>query len=112
MIYIYAIICVIGIAIGQILFKLSSISLASTGSLFTPKVLLPLSVAVFLYGLTTVGWVWILKYIELGKIYPIMALSFAIVPIGAYFIFNERFNLQYGIGILLIISGIILSTNR
>lgn len=112
MIYLYAIICVVGIAIGQILFKISSISMATSGNILTPKVLIPLSVAVFLYGVTTIGWIWILKYIELGKIYPIMALSFVIVPIGAYFIFNERFNIQYGIGILLIISGIIISTSK
>jgi len=109
MIYIYTVLCVIGIAIGQMLFKASSTLLSEAGTLFSLRVLFPLGSAVALYGVTTIAWVWILQNAQLGKIYPLMALSFVFVPIGSYIFFDERFSLQYVIGIALIICGIVIS---
>lgn len=109
MTYIVALICVAGIAAGQILFKLSATQWHDAGTLFAPKPATTLFIALALYGLTTLGWVWVLQKAELGKIYPLMALAFAIVPIGSYWVFGERFNLQYVMGVLLIIGGIILT---
>ena len=65
--------------------------------------------ALVLYGVTTLGWVWVLQKVNLGKVYPIMALAFVLVPMGSYFIFGERFSLQYVIGVAMIMFGIILT---
>jgi len=46
---------------------------------------------------------------DLGRIYPLMALAFVLVPIGSYLFFQERFNPQYFVGVTLIIGGIIVA---
>lgn len=109
LVQIIAILCVIGLAIGQILFKVSATSLTQTGSFFAPKTAAILFVALTLYGTTTIAWVWVLQKIELGKVYPFMALAFVLVPLGSHFILGERFQLQYYIGIAMIVSGIIVT---
>jgi drug/metabolite transporter (DMT)-like permease len=109
MTYLIAIICVIGIATGQILFKLSAASLQRTGSFFDPSTAITLVSAFSLYGVTTIAWIWVLQKIELGRVYPLMALAFVMVPMGSYFMFGERFSPQYFIGVALIITGIIVA---
>lgn len=109
MIYLVAIICVVGIAAGQIMFKLSAISLQRTGTFFDFKTVLILGSALALYGVTTIAWVWVLQKIELGKAYPLMALAFVLVPIGSHFVLGERFQMQYFVGVLFIGVGIVLA---
>jgi drug/metabolite transporter (DMT)-like permease len=109
LVQIIAILCVIGLAIGQILFKVSATSLTQTGSFFAPKTAAILFVALALYGTTTIAWVWVLQKVELGKVYPLMALAFILVPIGSHFIFGERFQIQYFVGVTLIIIGIVVT---
>lgn len=109
MIYFVALLCVIGIAVGQILFKLSASEMHKTGSIFSSGVLVILFFAFSLYGITTIAWVWVLQKIELGKAYPIMALAFVIVPIGSYMFLGERFTHQYFIGVTLIAVGIVVA---
>lgn len=107
--YIVALICVLGIAIGQILFKLSAVALHKSGSLFELKTALTLLSAFALYGFTTIAWVWVLQKVELGKVYPLMALAFALVPLGSHFFFGERFQPQYFLGVALIMAGIVIA---
>jgi drug/metabolite transporter (DMT)-like permease len=110
MIYLAALCCVLGLAIGQILFKLSAVSLAANGSFLAPKTALTLLSAMVLYGLTSVAWVWILQKVELGRVYPLMALAFVLVPLGSHLVFGEKFQFQYYLGVALIISGIVVAT--
>lgn len=109
MTYLIAVICVIGIAVGQILFKLSAASLKQTGSFFDPKTLAILFTAFALYGLTTIAWVWVLQKIDLGRVYPLMAMAFVLVPIGSYLFLGEKFQPQYFFGVALIVIGIIVA---
>lgn len=109
MIYFVALLCVAGIAGGQILFKLSAASWHRTGSLFDVSTMTTLFAAFALYGVTTIAWVWVLQKIDLGKAYPLMALAFVIVPIGSHFIFGEKFQTQYFVGVALIMSGIVIA---
>lgn len=104
-----AILCVVGLAIGQILFKLSATSLTQTGSFFAPKTATTLLVAMTLYATTTIAWVWVLQKVELGRVYPLMALAFVLVPLGSYFILGERFQSQYFVGVALIMIGIVVA---
>jgi drug/metabolite transporter (DMT)-like permease len=107
--YIAALLCVVGLAVGQILFKSSATALAEGGSIFHSKALIPLLAAMCLYGITSIAWVWILQKIELGRVYPLMALAFVFVPCGSYLFFGERFAPQYFVGVALIMSGIIVA---
>lgn len=101
--------CVLGLAIGQILFKVSAASLTQSGSFFAFKTAVTLLAAMCLYGITSVAWVWVLQKVELGRIYPLMALAFILVPMGSHFVFGEHFQPQYFIGVALIMMGIILA---
>src|SRR4051812_26842178 len=72
--------CVIAIAAGQVMFKLSARSVAGSGALhdllFSPILIAALAV----YGVATVAWISQLRFVELSRAYPLMALSFVIVP--------------------------------
>ncbi|MBD8481808.1 4-amino-4-deoxy-L-arabinose-phospho-UDP flippase [Pseudomonas coleopterorum] len=109
MIYFVAVLCVIGIAGGQILFKLSASALHKSGSIFDSQTLIILFSAFALYGVTTIAWVWVLQKIDLGKAYPLMAMAFILVPIGSHFIFGEKFSYQYFLGVALISVGIVVA---
>lgn len=105
-IYLLTLLCVIGIAIGQILFKISANSMNRTGTFFAIETLAVFFATMVLYGITSVGWVLILRKTELGKVYPFMALAFVIVPLASRIIFGERFAPSYFIGTALIMAGI------
>lgn len=107
--YMSATLCVIALAFGQILFKASATALSESGTFFAIKPLVILFSAMCLYGIASVAWVWILQKVELGRIYPIMALAFVLVPLGSYFVFGERFQIQYFIGVAMIMVGIFIA---
>lgn len=106
MIYLVALACVVGIAAGQLLFKLSASSWQRAGTLFDPHALGLLVAAFALYGITTIAWVWVLQKVELGRVYPLMALAFVLVPAASYLFLGERFQPQYIVGVVLIVAGI------
>ncbi len=89
--YIAAMACVVGLAVGQIMFKYSAASWNETGSIFSPKTAASLVAAMALYAVITIAWGWVLQKLELGRAYPLMALAFVIVPICSHFVFKEHF---------------------
>lgn len=105
-----ALLCVFGLAVGQLLFKLGANAWSSAGTLFSVKAISAVVAAGALYAITSLAWVWILQRVPLGKVYPLMALAFVLVPIGSYLFFGERFNTQYIIGVILIIVGVVLTS--
>lgn len=109
LVQIVALLCVLGLAIGQILFKVSATSLSDTGSFLAFKTATTLIAAMALYGITSIAWVWVLQKVELGRVYPLMALAFVLVPVGSHFVFGERFQPQYFVGVALIMIGIIVA---
>lgn len=107
--YLVAFLCVIALAGGQILFKITASELAAAGTFLAPRVLRPFALALAVYGTSTIGWVWVLQKIELGRVYPLMALGFVFVPLGGYVFLGERFQPQYFVGIALIALGIVVT---
>lgn len=107
--YIVAILCVVCMAVGQILFKASSLAFSAAGTFLAIKPATLLLTAMCLYALTSLAWVWILQKIELGRVYPLMALAFVLVPVGSHLIFGERFQSQYFVGIAIIMLGIVIA---
>lgn len=107
--YLAALACVLGISIGQILFKITAQSFRQNGDLFDPVMLGWFFLSLALYGITTIAWIWVLQKADLGRIYPLMALAFVIVPIASHFIFGERFHTQYFIGVATIMTGIVIT---
>lgn len=76
------------------------------GTFLDPRGLVILVSALALYGFMTLAWVWVLQKIELGRVYPLMALAFVLVPLGSHIFLGERFQTQYLVGIALIVAGI------
>lgn len=107
--YLVAFFCVLGMATGQILFKMGASALTESGSFFAIKPATTLLAAMCLYGITSVAWVWVLQKVELGRVYPLMALAFVLVPLGSHFVFGERFQPQYFVGVAMIMAGIIIA---
>lgn len=107
-IYLAAVACVVGISTGQVIFKAAAIAINDTGSYLSPKALLWLILALSWYCLTSIAWVYVLQKIDLGKVYPLMALAFILVPVASKVFFGESFGSQYLLGVLLIMAGIYL----
>jgi drug/metabolite transporter (DMT)-like permease len=56
----------------------------------------------------TVGWMLVLRRLDLSVAYPATALVFVVVPIGAHYLFGEHLPLGRVAGLALIVFGIIM----
>jgi drug/metabolite transporter (DMT)-like permease len=104
--------CVALIAIGQLLFKagagqwrIDGWSWTSLRSFLSPTMLL----ALMLYGLTTVLWVFILRSAPLSLAYPLFALVFVLVPVLAHFALGEPLSWRALAGGALIVLGVFIA---
>jgi drug/metabolite transporter (DMT)-like permease len=104
-------ICVIVMTIGQILFKQVAVNYNKTGNLFDLRVLGILLVACVLYAISTGLWVWALRSVEISKAYPYFALGFVFVPLLGALFFGEALSIRYGVGIIMIVTGVIMTTS-
>jgi drug/metabolite transporter (DMT)-like permease len=99
-------------SIGQILFKKTALSMSSLGALglidgVLKAIFIPwLYMALCVYGLATIFWLYLLQRIPITIAYPFSALAMIIVPILAIFIFGDKLSFSYWIGLFLIVSGI------
>jgi drug/metabolite transporter (DMT)-like permease len=100
--------CVCVISTGQLLFKLASGHLDFRRPLHDPRGLLILSAACSLYACATLVWVAVLRHAPLNRIYPIMALSFVLTPVGAMLLLKEPIPGGYWAGVALILSGLLV----
>jgi drug/metabolite transporter (DMT)-like permease len=103
------VVCVIGMALGQVLFKLAAQTLASSPRLLTFLVSPYLIGGGLVYVATTFLWIWILARIELSHAYPFMALSFVVVPLLSVYFFGEHPSPRYWLGIAMIVFGIVVT---
>ena len=105
-----ALVTVIGLSVGQILFKIAAV--AMTGS--APLWLLALRngylwSALLVYGAATVLWIALLRQAPLRLAYPFIGLAFLIVPILAHNFLNEPLRWQSIVGAGFILFGIWIS---
>ncbi len=84
---------------GQVFFKMSQ------GSLASPLLYL----GFLLYGFSAFLWIYSLKFLPLSKVYPFTFLTFALVLVLSYLIFNERLSPINFLGIALIVVGVYLT---
>ncbi len=108
--YLYALFCVIALSIGQVLFKAAAIASKESANFITFKSIAFLAAAMVIYASASLLWVWVLRSEDLGRIYPIMALAFVLVPITSHLFFGERFLPGYMFGTAMIIVGVIVTT--
>ncbi len=102
---------------GQFLFKKTAISIETINSpipvsfglidgLFKALHVPWFYMAIFLYSLATLFWLYILQKVPLSIAYPFTATTMIWVPLIANIFFAERLTYSYWMGIILIVSGI------
>lgn len=107
--FIQILVVVAGIAGGQVLFKLSGQQMAAGGffkAFFNPYFFSALVV----YGLCTLLWVYLLRDIPLGRAYPVVSLTFLIVPVLSWALLGEPLGKFVFFGGALIVGGVYLMT--
>lgn len=106
----YTLLCVLGISIGQLLFKRAAAALPDALSLTGLLQNWWLMLAFVLYGVTTLGWVWVLRHAPLHLAYPFMGLAFLIVPTLAWVFLGEPLHWRTIAGGALIMAGVALAS--
>lgn len=109
---IYTLLCVLGISIGQLWFKKAAAALPATFSLVGLLQNWWLVAALALYGVTTLGWVWVLRQAPLHLAYPFMGLAFLIVPTLAWLFLGEPMHWRTVAGGVLIMAGVALASTH
>lgn len=107
--YFSTFLCVLCIAVGQLLFKKAALALPATLSLSAIFLNGWLIAALALYGTTTLGWIWILRHAPLHLAYPFMGLAFLIVPTLAWIFLGEPLHWRTWAGGALIMAGVALA---
>lgn len=69
-----------------------------------------LMLAFVLYGVTMLGWVWVLRHAPLHLAYPFMGLAFLIVPTLAWVFLGEPLHWRTIAGGALIMAGVALAS--
>jgi multidrug transporter EmrE-like cation transporter len=97
---------VAALALGQILFKLASRNLdgGAWGFLFSPVFILALAV----YGVATVAWIFAMRQWPLTIAYPANALAIVMVLVCGVLFFGESLNLLQMLGLVSILAGLAL----
>lgn len=101
--------CVLAISAGQLLFRRAAQSLPDVLSLGALLANGWLWAALVLYGITTLGWVAILRFVPLHLAYPFMGLAFLIVPTLAWLFLGEPLHWRTLAGGALIMAGVALA---
>jgi drug/metabolite transporter (DMT)-like permease len=107
-----ALVIVAMISTGQILFKIAAERISASGGQLTLPAMSVVALSLALYGIATLAWIWILQWYPLSRIYPLMALSFILVPVGGVLIFDERLTLSFFGGTALLLAGLFLIVGR
>lgn len=108
-----ALTCVLAICAGQLLFKRVSNELASAGTWMNGSVLSYGILALAIYAAATLLWIHVLRDLDLSRAYPIMALSFVVVPLASAWLYGDRLSGPYFVGVILICAGVaVISTVR
>ena len=105
------VLCVVGISLGQMLFKKAaqSIAVATNWQLWVFNGWLIAALA--LYGVTTLVWIWVLRHAPLHLAYPFMGLAFLIVPGLGWLFLGEPIRIQTIAGGALILIGIAIAAH-
>ncbi|MBU0904787.1 MAG: EamA family transporter [Firmicutes bacterium] len=95
---------------GQFLWKIGmtnrSVSFDSIGAIFRVMISPYILSGLFLYGMATVLWLFILTKVPLSVAYPIQSIAYILAVFGAYFFFQEEITLWKIIGVFLIMAGV------
>jgi drug/metabolite transporter (DMT)-like permease len=103
-----ALVCAVGISVGQLLFKFLGTGIEQGLSLTSARAIGLAATSLAIYGVATVAWIYLLRFVPLTRAYPYMSLTFVIVPALSVMLIEERLSTNYFVGVALIVSGILL----
>lgn len=107
-IHLGAIVCVLLVSAGQVLFKRVALALADGAAAPGREVVLLGGAALTIYGGATLLWILLLRTAPLGRLYPYMAMSFVLVTFASATLFDERVSPGHWAGLALIVSGLLV----
>jgi drug/metabolite transporter (DMT)-like permease len=106
--------CVVLLAVGQVLFKsaagqwrIEGWSWITVRTFLSPVMLL----ALFLYAVATVLWVYVLRSAPLVLAYALFSLAFIVTPLLAHFALGEPLSMRTLIGGALIVAGVVIAVS-
>ena len=94
---------------GQVLFKRAAnvIDFSRPTTLLTPQLIVALAV----YAVATVLWLYVLGKVRLSVAFPFYGLSFVFVPLLAWWLLHEQIGWRTIAGSGLIIAGVVLASS-
>lgn len=102
--------CVLALAVGQVLFKVLSQRTQSLLDIVTDRTsFIIFASAAALYMASTLLWIVALRNVPLSYAYMFMAVGFILVPLAGHFIFGEPISMRFFAGAALIAMGIWLA---
>jgi multidrug transporter EmrE-like cation transporter len=101
------------ISTGQVMFKivserLDAPSLNSLVRLFLDPLML---LALTIYGVGTIVWIYLLRTVPLSTAYPFMGLPFCLVPILSAYWLGEPLSWRTGVATAMIIGGLVVANS-
>jgi len=108
-------VCVAMVAVGQVLFKVAAghwrvdgFGVATLRSFLSGWMI----VALVVYAIATVLWVYVLRLAPLSLAYPLFALAFIVTPILGHYLLGEPLSWRVFAGGAVIVAGVIIATGR
>ena len=110
--WVYVFLAGLNSTIGNLLLKKSSDVVGGTVWNFIPFNIWFMSGLMF-YGLNVLLFAKALKTLEVAAAYPVLAgISFCLLPVASFLLFNERLTSTRYIGIIIVLFGIYLLTKE
>jgi len=96
---------------GQLMLKRGMLRTPSNRSIFVYMATSPWVVGgLVVYGLGVLNWLMALSRLELSYVYPFASLSYVGIILGSYFVFKENISRLRFLGILIIIAGVLITS--
>ncbi|MGI8499977.1 MAG: EamA family transporter [Hassallia sp.] len=92
--------------VGQLLMKHTMSN--KTEQLFTWAFIQQLVLALSVYSLGIVNWIFALRTVKLSIAYPLTSLNYVGILLGSYYFFDEKITLIRVVGVVLIFLGVLL----
>lgn len=109
----FIVLTVIALSLGQILFRIAALGMAAPDSSLLEKILSgKLLLALTVYAVATIMWLFVLRSVPLRLAYPFVALAFILVPVLAHYTLGEPIGWNTFIGGAVIAAGVCISVYR
>jgi len=101
--------CMLGISVGQILFRVGAQRIDASRWLASIAGNLWLAIALAVYGVATLLWVHVLRTAPLSRVYPLFALAFVVVPVLEAVLLGAPLRRQAVFGGAVIVAGVAIA---